>query len=139
MCGYAVHASSYRLLIRGIIAALRQSVHLTHCPVSSGHLNRVLRGGALISAVSEPDPNAAAARSVRSGFMLVEVRSDVLRQLGGRFSRGTLQPFVGSVLPLSEAATAHRMLDGLLPTTPGKIVLRTHGADEDVKASIAGE
>ncbi len=102
-------------------------------------LNRVRSGGALISAVSEPDPTAAAARSVRAGFMLVEVRSDVLSQLGERFRRGTLQPFVGSVLPLSEAVTAHRMLDGLLPTTPGKIVLRTHGADDEFQAPNAGE
>ena len=37
MCGYAVCASPYRLLIRGVIAALKATVHLIRCPVSSSH------------------------------------------------------------------------------------------------------
>lgn len=80
-------------------------------------------GGALISAVSQPNPARAAERSVRAQFMLVDVRAEILAQLTDRFDAGVLEVLVGSILPLSEAATAHRMLDGLLATAPGKIVL----------------
>jgi len=33
-----VYALSFLLLIRGILAALRQKIHLTTCPNSPGHL-----------------------------------------------------------------------------------------------------
>jgi NADPH:quinone reductase-like Zn-dependent oxidoreductase len=97
-------------------------------------LDRVRRGGALISAVSEPDAAAARARSVRAGFMLVDVRHDVLRQLAGCLERGTLRPFIGTVLPLSETVAAHRMLDGIVPTASGKIVLRVAAAVEAARS-----
>ena len=80
-------------------------------------------GGSLISAVSEPDATLAASRSIRSKFMLVDVRADVLKQLADRFDAGELRTFVGSVMPLPDAIVAHRMLDGLVPRKPGKIVL----------------
>lgn len=38
------------------------------------------------------------------------------------FDQGKLSPHVGSVLPLQEVSTAHRMLAGA-PHKPGKIVL----------------
>lgn len=101
-------------------------------------LDRIRPGGALVSAVSEPNAAAAQAHSVRASFMLVDVRTDVLSQLSERFERGTLRPFVGAVLPLSEAVKAHRMLDGLVPSTPGKIVLRTQGAETIADAAKLG-
>lgn len=81
-------------------------------------------GGALISAVSQPDAARAAERAVRAEFMLVDVRAEILTRLTDRFDAGVLQVLVGSILPLGEAALAHRMLDGFLATAPGKIVLQ---------------
>ncbi len=86
--------------------------------------DHVKPGGALISAVSEPDAALAAAAGIRASFMLVEVRSDTLVALGRRFEANLLQTFVGEILPLDQAMRAHRMLEGALPAKPGKIVLR---------------
>ena len=41
--------------------------------------------------------------------------------LGASLENGTLRPVIGSVLPLRDAATAHRMI--LEGHAPGKIVL----------------
>jgi NADPH:quinone reductase-like Zn-dependent oxidoreductase len=79
-------------------------------------------GGVLISAVAEPDQDAAARHGVRARFILVEVTTADLRHLGGLFETGQLRPRVGEVLRLSEARMAHRMLeDG--KHRAGKIVL----------------
>lgn len=88
-------------------------------------LDHVVPGGSLISAVSAPDAEAAAVRRIRATFMLVNVRAEVLVRLADQFDAGTLRPFVGTTMPLSEARTAHRMLDGIEPARPGKIVLTT--------------
>ena len=71
---------------------------------ATGLTVRPKSGGALVSAVSQPDQTLAAARGA-----------------------GSLVTAVGTVLPLSEARTAHEMLDGIRPKPRGKIVL--HVAD----------
>uniref|UniRef100_UPI0035CA69FE NADP-dependent oxidoreductase n=1 Tax=uncultured Sphingomonas sp. TaxID=158754 RepID=UPI0035CA69FE len=81
-------------------------------------------GGVMISAVSPPDTARAAERSIRAEFMLVDVRAEILARLTDRFDTGVVQVLVGSTLPLMQAVTAHRMLDGLLAAAPGKIVLQ---------------
>lgn len=83
----------------------------------------IKRGGSLISAVAEPDQERAKEAGVHGAFMLVDVRTDVLDGLTRRFEAGNLRTFVGSVLPLSSALEAHRMLEGLSEHAPGKIVL----------------
>jgi NADPH:quinone reductase-like Zn-dependent oxidoreductase len=93
-----------------------------------GKLFRLVNpGGSLISAVAEPDQDRAREAGVRGAFMLVDVRTDVLNELTGRLEDGRLRPFVGTVLPLSEAVMAHRMLDGVLRHAPGKIILSVCG------------
>ena len=83
----------------------------------------VRAGGQLISAGSEPDAALAAERFIRSASMLVDVRTNVLSWLAELFDSGVLRAFVGTLMPMSDAATAQRMLDGLVPHMPGKIVL----------------
>ena len=84
-------------------------------------------GGALISAVSQPDQTFAAARGVKATFFLVNVTTERLQTIARMMETGSLVTTVGTVLPLSEARTAHEMLDGNQPKPRGKIVL--HVAD----------
>ena len=84
-------------------------------------------GGTLISTVSQPDQTFAAARGVKATFFLVIVTTERLQTIARMMETGSLVTAVGAVLPLSEARTAHEMLDGIRPKPRGKIVL--HVAD----------
>lgn len=77
-------------------------------------------GGILVSSVST-DP-APARSDVRSVFFYVEVTTQRLNTITGLLDRGDLTPQVGTVLPLDEVRTAHRMLAGA-PHKRGKLVL----------------
>ena len=84
----------------------------------------VLRpGGVLCSAVAQPDQARAAERGVRALFMLVDVNTAALVEIGRLLATGRLRTNVGEILPLDQAVLAHRMLEGA-PHKPGKIVLR---------------
>jgi len=80
------------------------------------------RGGALVSAVAEPDQDAARLHGVRAQFMLVAVNTAALSRLAGLVDAGKLRARVGETLSLAEARLAHRMLEGG-KGRPGKIVL----------------
>jgi NADPH:quinone reductase-like Zn-dependent oxidoreductase len=82
------------------------------------------RGGALVSAVSQPDQTVAARYGVTAGFFLVNVTTGRLNQIADLIASGALRTNVGSVLPLKEARTAHEMLEGSKTRPQGKIVLR---------------
>jgi NADPH:quinone reductase-like Zn-dependent oxidoreductase len=85
----------------------------------------VLRsGGALISAVSEPDQTLAQRRGVTAGFFLVEVTTERLLSLTALIDGGRLSTNIGAVLPLAEARVAHEILEGTRPRARGKIVLQ---------------
>jgi NADPH:quinone reductase-like Zn-dependent oxidoreductase len=79
-------------------------------------------GGKVVSAVTEPNAERAAAAGVSANFMLVAVATSVLHSLAELLATGDLQTRVGEVLPLSQAKTAHEMLEGR-EHAPGKIVL----------------
>ena len=81
------------------------------------------RGGALVSAVSEPDQQKAARYGVRAQFILVDVSTQRLKQIAALIEAGELTTSVGDVLPLAEARSAHELLAGK-PHKRGKIVLR---------------
>ena len=82
------------------------------------------RGGLLISAVSQPDQEMAAAHGVRATFFLVNVTTERLEMLAQILEAGALSPLVGHILPLAQAGVAHEMLEGIRPRSRGKIVLR---------------
>lgn len=83
-------------------------------------LGKVKSGGVLVSVVSTgPLPQRPGVRSV---FFYADVTTARLDLLTERFDEGKLATHVGSVLPLEDARTAHRMLAGA-PHKSGKIVL----------------
>jgi NADPH:quinone reductase-like Zn-dependent oxidoreductase len=81
------------------------------------------RGGALVSAVAEPDQQKAARGGVRAVFFLVDVSSRRLQPIADLIEAGELKTSVGDVLPLAGARVAHELLAGK-PRKRGKIVLR---------------
>jgi NADPH:quinone reductase-like Zn-dependent oxidoreductase len=82
------------------------------------------RGGALVSAVSEPDQRLAAEHGVRAHFFLVAVNTADLTRIAGMFNEDVLTLNIGAVLPLADARTAHEMLEGARRRRRGKIVLK---------------
>jgi NADPH:quinone reductase-like Zn-dependent oxidoreductase len=99
------------------------AIDLVGGPSQEGLMSLVRQGGALVSAVSEPNVARAHSAGIRAAFMLVDVTTQVLEDFGALFRAGDLKTFVGSILPLREASTAHHMLEGHLLRAPGKIVL----------------
>jgi NADPH:quinone reductase-like Zn-dependent oxidoreductase len=80
--------------------------------------------GVLISAVSEPDQDAAKRHGVTARFFLVEVTTRRLEAIAAKLEAGELRTNVGVVLPLAAVRDAHEMLDGVRQRPHGKIVLR---------------
>ena len=88
-------------------------------------LLRIEHGGVLVSAVSQPDQDAATQRGVTATFMLVQVATAPLARIASLIDAGQLTTRVGTVLPLAEARAAHEMMEKRRPHAPGKIVLTT--------------
>ncbi|HKG39284.1 MAG TPA: NADP-dependent oxidoreductase [Conexibacter sp.] len=88
---------------------------------------RTLRdGGVLISLASPFEPGEdveadAAAREIQTGFTLVEADGAGMQAIAGLVEAGKLRVEVTTVLPLAQAAEAHRL--GETGRTTGKIVL----------------
>jgi NADPH:quinone reductase-like Zn-dependent oxidoreductase len=80
-------------------------------------------GGRLVSVTSTQSPQRAGMHSV---FFYAEVTSQRLRTLTDLFETRRISARVGSVLPLTEARSAHEMLAGA-PHKNGKIVLQLLG------------
>jgi NADPH:quinone reductase-like Zn-dependent oxidoreductase len=85
-----------------------------------GALRLINSGGAIVSAVGEPNVNRP---DVRSVFFYVEVTTERLNAITALLDSGEVAPHVGTVLPLGEVVTAHKMLAGA-PHKRGKIVLQ---------------
>src|SRR6185437_7801881 len=85
---------------------------------------RVLKpGGLLVSVVSPVSEETAKKYRVKAVFFYVEVTTDRLKHITELFDSGKIVPSVGTVLPLSQARTAHDMLAGALHDR-GKLVLK---------------
>ncbi|HZF89085.1 NADP-dependent oxidoreductase [Streptomyces sp.] len=82
---------------------------------------RVLRSGGRLITLPGPDDVPAARDGVRAAWVLVEPDHLGLREIAALVDRGALKPVVETVLPLEDAAKAHRI--GELGRTTGKIVL----------------
>ena len=82
---------------------------------------KVLRSGGRLITLPGPDDVPAARDGVRASWMLVEPDHLGLREIAALVERGAVKPVVETVLPLEEAAEAHRI--GELGRTTGKIVL----------------
>ncbi|MEV5727131.1 MULTISPECIES: NADP-dependent oxidoreductase [Streptomyces] len=82
---------------------------------------KALRSGGRLITLPGPDDVPATRDGVRASWMLVEPDHLGLREIAALVERGALKPVVETVLPLEEAAEAHRI--GERGRTTGKIVL----------------
>lgn len=82
------------------------------------------RGGVLVSVVTPPDPQRAAAAGVRAEYYIVNVTAPLLAKIVDMIVAGAITPHVGPVFPLAEARAAHELLE-CRERPRGKIVLRT--------------
>ena len=65
-------------------------------------------GGILVAVAGAPDPKTAEARGVlTSGVAHPTETRPILEQLGALVASGKLQPQIGQVFPLEDAAQAH--------------------------------
>jgi NADPH:quinone reductase-like Zn-dependent oxidoreductase len=80
-------------------------------------------GGAVISAVVQPNERLAADHRVRAEFFIVDVNDAQLKTIAELLGKKQVSVAVGAVLPLSEARAAHEMLEGDRPRPRGKMVL----------------
>ncbi|HLO27180.1 MAG TPA: NADP-dependent oxidoreductase [Geobacteraceae bacterium] len=80
------------------------------------------RGGILVSIISPPPPEQAAAHGVRQAFVFIQPDAAVLAELAKLVDAGKLRPYVEAVLPLAEARRAQELSQG--GHVRGKIVLK---------------
>ena len=79
-------------------------------------------GGVLVTTAAEIDPETAAARGVRGTGMLTQPNGAQLAEIAAFFDTGAVKPVVSTILPLAEAAQAHKLAGS--GHVRGKIVLR---------------
>ncbi len=79
-------------------------------------------GGILVSVVSPPSEETAAAHQCRSAFVFIQPRADWLTEMAQLIDAGQLKSIVETVLPLEQAAEAHQLSQS--GHTRGKIVFR---------------
>jgi len=80
------------------------------------------RGGILVSIISPPAKELAAAHGVRQAFVFIQPDAEVLERLGGLAEAGILRVYVEEVLPLGEARRAQELSQA--GHARGKIVLQ---------------
>lgn len=80
------------------------------------------KGGILVSIITPPSAEKAAAHGVRKAFVFIQPDAAVLAELAKLVDAGKLRPYVETVLPLSEARRAQELSQG--GHVRGKIVLK---------------
>jgi NADPH:quinone reductase-like Zn-dependent oxidoreductase len=90
--------------------------------VQERSLRVVKRGGTVVSTVQIVVAEKAADFGVQIKPFLVKPNGDQLSEIGGQVAAGKLKFKVGTVLPLSEAREAHRLVQSGQPK--GKVVLK---------------
>lgn len=78
--------------------------------------------GMLVSIVSPPSQDRAAAQQSRSAYVFIQPRADWLTEMAQLIDAGQLKPIVETVLPLNKAAEAHQLSQS--GHTRGKIVFQ---------------
>ncbi len=79
-------------------------------------------GGILVSVVSPPSEEKAAAHQCRSAYVFIQPRADWLTEMAQLIDAGQVKPIVETVLPLNQAAEAQKLSQS--GHTRGKIVLQ---------------
>ena len=83
-------------------------------------------GGILVSVVSPPPEEKAAAHQCRSAYVFIQPRADWLSEIAQLIDSGQVKPIIETVLPLSQADAAHKLSQS--GHTRGKIVLQVSTA-----------
>ena len=113
----------YRLVHFEDIARGMDAVFDTIGGITQERSWRVLKkGGILVSIVSPPSPEKAAAYGVRQSFVFIQPDAAALAELADLVDTGKLRPYLEKVLPLSEARRAQELSQG--GHVRGKIVLK---------------
>lgn len=81
----------------------------------------VRKNGLLLSTVNPPSADKAAAAGIRASFAMTTLDRTVMEKVLELTARGEIKGRIGKVLPLAQAAEAHRLMDG--HAVAGKIVL----------------
>lgn len=79
-------------------------------------------GGILVSVVSPPSEEKAAAHQCRSAYVFIQPRADWLTEIAQLIDAGQVKPIVETVLPLDQAVEAHKLSQ--TGHTRGKIVFQ---------------
>ena len=82
------------------------------------------KGGVLVSTVSPPSPEEAAAHGVRQVYFFLEPKRAQLEAITSLVDSGKLKSIVNTVLPLAEARRAHELSQ--TGHVRGKIVLKVY-------------
>ena len=83
------------------------------------------RGGVLVSSVGITSAHRAGELGVRAEALLVRSDASQLAQIAGLIDAGIVRPRVQTVMPLSDAAQAHKLLQA--GKVHGKLVLKVGG------------
>jgi NADPH:quinone reductase-like Zn-dependent oxidoreductase len=79
------------------------------------------KGGTLLSTTMQPSPETAKEYGVTASQVITETNKGALEEIAALADQGKLKTRVGKVLHLSEAAEAHKLMDG--GGSNGKIIL----------------
>jgi NADPH:quinone reductase-like Zn-dependent oxidoreductase len=79
-------------------------------------------GGILVSVISPPSEEKAAAHQCRSAYVFIQPRADWLTQIAQLIDEGQVKAIVETVLPLDQVAEAHKLSQS--GHTRGKIVFQ---------------
>ncbi|MBD1912096.1 MULTISPECIES: zinc-binding dehydrogenase [unclassified Leptolyngbya] len=79
-------------------------------------------GGILVSVISPPPEEKAAAHQCRSAYVFIQPRADWLTEMAQLIDQGQVKPIVETVLPLDQVVEAHKLSQS--GRTRGKIVLQ---------------
>jgi NADPH:quinone reductase-like Zn-dependent oxidoreductase len=82
----------------------------------------VKKGGIIVSILGPPNKEELSKREIRGKVILAHPNSEMLGEIGKLIEAGKIKPLVSEVLPLAEAARAHRQIE--TGHTRGKIVLK---------------
>jgi NADPH:quinone reductase-like Zn-dependent oxidoreductase len=80
------------------------------------------KGGILVSIISPPSPQTAAARGVRQAYVFLEPKLTQLQEITALVDSGKLRCIVDTVVPLAEARRAHEISQS--GHARGKIILK---------------
>jgi NADPH:quinone reductase-like Zn-dependent oxidoreductase len=90
-------------------------------PAQETLMTVVRKNGLLLSTVNPPSAEKAAAAGIRASFAATNLDRTVMETVLDQAARGEVKVRIGRVLPLAQAAEAHRLMDERI--VGGKIVL----------------